>query len=70
MSIGYYTIEFARVLRGSSPDAAFAFLSGSGADPHPLSRFCRLFNCVKSAAVPISIDLPMEWLAEASNALW
>ena len=28
-----YTIEFARVLRGSSPDAAFSFLSGSGADP-------------------------------------
>ena len=28
-----YTIEFARVLRGSSPDAAFAFLSGNGADP-------------------------------------
>ena len=28
-----YTIEFARVLRLSSPDAAFSFLSGSGADP-------------------------------------
>ena len=28
-----YTIEFARVLHGSSPDAAFAFLSVSGADP-------------------------------------
>jgi len=28
-----YTIEFARVLRGSSPEAAFSFLSGSGADP-------------------------------------
>ena len=27
-----YTIEFARVLRASSPDAAFSFLSGSGAD--------------------------------------
>ncbi len=27
-----YTIEFARVLRESSPDAAFSFLSGSGAD--------------------------------------
>jgi uncharacterized protein YbjT (DUF2867 family) len=27
-----YTIEFARVLRGSSPNAAFSFLSGSGAD--------------------------------------
>src|ERR1700724_1997907 len=28
-----YTIEFARVLRGSSPDAAFSFLSGGGAVP-------------------------------------
>jgi len=28
-----YTIEFARVLCGSSPNAAFSFLSGSGADP-------------------------------------
>src|SRR5260370_27935754 len=26
-----YTIEFAGVLRGSSPEAAFAFFSGSGA---------------------------------------
>ena len=28
-----YPIEFARVLRESSPDAAFSFLSGNGADP-------------------------------------
>ena len=27
-----YTIEFARVLKVSSPEAAFSFLSGSGAD--------------------------------------
>jgi uncharacterized protein YbjT (DUF2867 family) len=33
-----YTIEFARVLRGSSPDAALSFLSGSGADPTGQSR--------------------------------
>ena len=33
-----YTREFARVLRGSSPDAAFSFLSGSGADPTGRSR--------------------------------
>jgi len=33
-----YTIEFARVLRASSPDAAFSFLSGSGADPTGRSR--------------------------------
>jgi len=33
-----YTIEFARVLRGSSPNAAFSFLSGNGADPTGRSR--------------------------------
>jgi uncharacterized protein YbjT (DUF2867 family) len=33
-----YTIEFARVLRGSSPGAAFSFLSGGGADPTGRSR--------------------------------
>jgi uncharacterized protein YbjT (DUF2867 family) len=33
-----YTIDFARVLRSSSPDAAFSFLSGNGADPTGQSR--------------------------------
>ena len=33
-----YVIEFARVLRASSPNAAFSFLSGSGADPMGRSR--------------------------------
>lgn len=33
-----YTIEFARALRLSSPDSAFSFLSGSGADPTGRSR--------------------------------
>jgi uncharacterized protein YbjT (DUF2867 family) len=33
-----YTTEFARVLRGSSSDAVFSFLSGSGADPTGRSR--------------------------------
>jgi uncharacterized protein YbjT (DUF2867 family) len=33
-----YTIEFARVLRTSSPDAAFSFLSGNGADQTGRSR--------------------------------
>src|ERR1700757_4592238 len=33
-----YTLEFARVLRLRSPDAAFSFLSGSGADPTGRSR--------------------------------
>jgi len=33
-----YTVEFARVLRSGSPDAAFSFLSGNGADPTGRSR--------------------------------
>lgn len=33
-----YTVEFARVLRATSPDAAFSFLSGNGADPAGQSR--------------------------------
>jgi len=33
-----YTVEFARVLRGSSHSAAFSFLSGNGADPTGRSR--------------------------------
>jgi uncharacterized protein YbjT (DUF2867 family) len=33
-----YTIEFARVLHGSSPDVAFSFLSGNGADQTERSR--------------------------------
>src|SRR6201996_3900853 len=33
-----YTVEFARVLRGASPNATFSFLSGSGADPTGRSR--------------------------------
>jgi uncharacterized protein YbjT (DUF2867 family) len=33
-----YPIEFARVLRASGPNATFAFLSGSGADPTGRSR--------------------------------
>jgi len=33
-----YTVEFARVLHGSSPEAAFSFLSGNGADQTGQSR--------------------------------
>jgi uncharacterized protein YbjT (DUF2867 family) len=33
-----YTIEFARVLHGTSPNTAFSFLSGNGADPTGRSR--------------------------------
>jgi uncharacterized protein YbjT (DUF2867 family) len=43
-----YTVEFTRVLRRSSPDAAFSFLSGSGADPTGRSRIA--FARYKGAA--------------------
>ena len=33
-----YTVEFARVLHGGSPDAVFSFLSGNGADQTGQSR--------------------------------
>ena len=33
-----YTVEFSRVLSGSSPGAPFSFLSGNGADPTGRSR--------------------------------
>ena len=34
----HFTVEFARALHASSPEAAFSFLSGSGADPTGRSR--------------------------------
>jgi uncharacterized protein YbjT (DUF2867 family) len=43
-----YTIEFARVFRASSPEAAFSFLSGNGADPTGRSRIA--FARYKGAA--------------------
>src|ERR1700704_107643 len=47
-----YSIEFARVLRASSPGAAFSFLSGSGADQTERSRiaFARYKGGGESAA--------------------
>src|SRR5882672_4846087 len=47
-----YTIEFARVLRASSPGAAFSFLSGSGADQTERSRiaFARYKGKAEKAA--------------------
>lgn len=43
-----WPIEFARVLRASSPKAAFSFLSGKGADPTGRSRLA--FACYKGQA--------------------
>ena len=51
-----YTIEFARVLHGSSPNAAFSFLSGKGADPTEKSRaaFARYKGEAENALVAAS----------------
>ena len=50
-----YTIEFARALRGSSPDAAFSFLSGNGADPTGRSRipFARYKGVAEKALLAV-----------------
>jgi uncharacterized protein YbjT (DUF2867 family) len=60
-----YTVEFARVFRASSPDATFALLSGSGADPTGRSRmaFARYKgeaeNALSAAGLPrVSIFRP------------
>jgi uncharacterized protein YbjT (DUF2867 family) len=49
-----YTVELARVLRSSSPAAAFSFLSGSGADPTGRSRmpFARYKGEAENALLP------------------
>jgi uncharacterized protein YbjT (DUF2867 family) len=59
-----YTIEFSRVLRASSPGAAFSFLSGSGADQTEQSRtaFARYKGkaekALLAAGFPPSLYLP------------
>ncbi len=52
-----YTIEFARVLRLSSPGAAFSFLSGNGADPTGRSRlaFARYKGEAENALLAVGI---------------
>jgi uncharacterized protein YbjT (DUF2867 family) len=49
-----YTVEFARVLRGNSPSAAFSFLSGNGADPTGRSRIA--YARYKGAAEKALLD--------------
>jgi uncharacterized protein YbjT (DUF2867 family) len=51
-----YPIEFARVFRDGSPNAVFAFLSGSGADPTGRSRmaFARYKGEAETALVAAS----------------
>jgi uncharacterized protein YbjT (DUF2867 family) len=50
-----YTVEFARVLRASSPNAAFSFLSGNGADPTGRSRIA--FARYKGAAEKALLEM-------------
>jgi uncharacterized protein YbjT (DUF2867 family) len=45
-----YTMEFARVLHANSSEAAFSFLSGSGADPTPTPRSRMSFARYKGEA--------------------
>ncbi len=49
-----YTVEFARVLRSGSPNAAFSFLSGNGADQTGQSRvaFARYKGDAENAVPP------------------
>jgi uncharacterized protein YbjT (DUF2867 family) len=53
-----YTIAFVQVLRGSSPDAAFSFLSGSGADPTGRSRmaYARYKGEAENALLAVGFD--------------
>lgn len=50
-----YTLEFARVLHASSPNVAFAFLSGNGADPSGRSRiaFARFKGAAEKALTEV-----------------
>src|SRR5258708_400690 len=56
-----YTVGFSRVLSGSSPGAAFSFLSGNGADPTGRSRLAfrrykaEADNAVLAAGVPLRL---------------
>jgi uncharacterized protein YbjT (DUF2867 family) len=58
-----YTIEFARVLRSSSPDAGLSFLSGSGADPTGQSRmaFARYKGAAEKALLAAGFPLHLHF---------
>jgi uncharacterized protein YbjT (DUF2867 family) len=57
-----YTIEFARVLRGSSPKAAFSFLSGSGADPTGASRLAFARYKGEAEKALLAAGFPLVWI--------
>ena len=53
-----YSIEFARVLRASSPGATFSFLSGSGADQTEQSRIAFARYKGEAEKALIAADFP------------
>jgi uncharacterized protein YbjT (DUF2867 family) len=57
-----YTIEFTRVLRGSSPNAAFSFLSGNGADPTGRSRIAFARYKGEAENVLLAAEFPRVYL--------
>lgn len=61
-----YTVEFARVLRGSSTGATFSFLSGSGADPSGRSRlpFARYKGVAEKAL--LTAEFPAVYIFRAA----
>ena len=60
--IADYTIEFARVFRDSSPDAAFSFLSGNGADPTGRSRLAFARYKGQAEKVLLAVGFPRVYL--------
>jgi uncharacterized protein YbjT (DUF2867 family) len=57
-----YTIEFARVLHGSSPNAVFSFLSGSGADQTGQSRIAFARYKGEAEKALISVGFPRVYM--------
>jgi uncharacterized protein YbjT (DUF2867 family) len=57
-----YTVEFSRVLRGSSPGAAFSFLSGNGADPTGRSRLAFARNKGEAENAVLAAGFPRVYL--------
>jgi len=57
-----YAIEFARVLKRSSPNAAFSFLSGNGADPTGKSRMAFARYKGEAEKTLLSIGFPSVYI--------
>ena len=57
-----FTVEFARVLRASSPNALFSFLSGSGADPTGRSRLAFARHKGKAEKALLAMGLPRVYI--------